>query len=106
MNRTNLIVSGDLACPPSEIYVFRSFTFFARRMCDYDVLVAVPWEYRDTYWNWFKDHSLMDDITDFIDGTKEDVAAIKLSVSRLTCENLHSSLRQIGFNFKKFGEDV
>lgn len=101
MNRKNLLMSGDLACPPSEVYVFRTFTFFARRMCAYDVLVEVPWGFRDTYWNWFKDNSLMDHVEDFVDeGTV--VEAVRFSAPRLTCENLNQSLLGIGFNMKNF----
>ncbi|TXI10792.1 MAG: hypothetical protein E6Q68_07495 [Polynucleobacter sp.] len=101
MNRQNLLLPGDLACPPSEVFVFRSFTFFARRMCDYTILVEVPWEFRDTYWNWFKENYLMDHIEDFV-AQDSQIEAVRFSVPKLTCENLHFSLRKIGFDIRKY----
>lgn len=101
MNRKNLLLSGDLACPPSEVFVFRSFTFFARRMCEYNVLVEVPWDFRDTYWSWFKDNFLLDNIEDFV-AQDTSIEALRFSVPKLTCENLHYSLGKIGFDVRKY----
>lgn len=92
-----LVVSADLACPPSEVYAFRSFTFFAHKYCHYEILATVEdWEYRDTYWEWFKDHYLFDHVKDLIEET--DIPdAVRLTEDRITCENLLSNLRTIGF---------
>lgn len=97
MENRKLIIPGDLSCPPSEVYTFRTFTFFAHRFCEYDVLVTIPWEFRDTYWRWFKDNYLFDHVKDLVEDST-DIQAVKISLSRLTCENLQPCLKSIGFN--------
>lgn len=92
-----IIVSGDLSYPPSEVYTFRTFVFCAKRLCGYTVLVEVPWEYRDTYWAWFKNNWLFDHVDDFIDITAAEPGK-RLSVDRMTCENLNHCLASIGFS--------
>jgi hypothetical protein len=96
-----LLIDADLACPPSEVYTFRSFTLFAACLCDYQNLAEVPnWEFRDTYWRWYKDHDLLDHVYDLVDN--ESVVGVRFSMPRLTCENLNSALQAIGFSFGKW----
>lgn len=97
MERT-LLISADLACPPSETYVFRSFTLFANCFCGYQNLALISdWEHRDTYWRWFKHHNLLDYVKDIVP-SDDSIVGVYFDADRLTCENLASSLDKIGFN--------
>ena len=36
-----LLIAADLACPPNEIYAFRTFTFIANRYCSKDIIPSL-----------------------------------------------------------------
>jgi hypothetical protein len=94
----NLLISADLACPPSELGAFRSLTFFAHRFPPYfHVLSIVPdWGHRDTYWSWFKTHNLFDHVEDLVGPDEVVNNSIVLFRDRITCDNLEACLRSLG----------
>lgn len=103
----NLIVNGELSCPPSEIYAFRTFTFFAKQFCHYEILVKVPWDDRDAFWNWMKHKYLLDHVRDLI--AEEDhhpELGKELILERITCDNLVPVLSSIGLNPKTLATQV
>ena len=88
----NLIIDGNLACPPSETYSFGTICLFAS-IKKYDILVEVPWDYRDFYYSWLKKHYLLDHVCDIIKEGEE--RGRRVFADRLTCENIWRVLESI-----------
>lgn len=94
---TDLLISADLACPPNEVYAFRTFTFIANQYCEFRVFAEIEnWDFRDTYWNWFKERYLLDYVADIITHV-EKPEAYRIKINSLTCDNLNRVLSSIGF---------
>ena len=51
----NLLISGELTAPPSEVSAFRSLTLYATVFKHLDCLVEVPKQEIDFYHKWLKD---------------------------------------------------
>jgi len=91
-----LLIDADLACPPNEIYAFRTFTFVANKYCEFEVLAEINnWEFRDTYWFWFKNNYLLDNVKDIIQ--KGSSTGYTFKAPKITLNNLRESLETIGF---------
>lgn len=90
-----LLINADLACPPNEIYAFRTFTLVANKFCHYEVLAEIEkWEFRDTYYSWFKTHYLFDHVKDIV---PQGELGYKIYAPKLTLNNLRELLNKIGF---------
>lgn len=96
-----LVIPGALIKPPSESYAVRSFTFFAREYCNYDLFLKVPWDSRDSFWIFIKEHFIEEYIEELINEEEENPSKTwELGADVITCDNLHFILMSIGFNGK------
>lgn len=62
----NLLISGELTAPPSEVSAFRSLTLYATVFKHLDCLVEVPREEIDFYHRWLKDKYAYDFVKEIV----------------------------------------
>lgn len=62
----NLLISGELTAPPSEVYAFRSLTLYATIFKKLDCLVEVQLGQTDFYYKWLKDKYAFDFVKEIV----------------------------------------
>ena len=62
----NLLISGELSAPPSEVSAFRSFTLYATIFKHMDCLVEVQKEEVDFYYKWLRQKYALDFVRQFV----------------------------------------
>jgi hypothetical protein len=62
----NLLISGELTAPPSEVSAFRTLTLYATVFKKLDCLVEVQKEEMDFYYKWLKDKYALDFVQQFV----------------------------------------
>ncbi len=86
----NLLISGELTAPPSEVSAFRSLTLYATVFKQLDCLVEVQKEEMDFYYKWLKDKYALDFVKQFV--CVGETSGFRLQYSRikkLTYNNLN-----------------
>lgn len=92
----NLLISGELTAPPSEVGAFRTLTMYATIFKNMDCLVEVSECEIDYYYNWLKNRYAMDYVQQLIYVGEE--CGVKLTfnnVERLTFNNLNDFISMI-----------
>jgi len=86
----NLLISGELTAPPSEVSAFRTLTLYATTIKKLDCLVEVQHGEIDFYYKWLKEKYAMDFIQQFV--TIGEVSGFRLNhtkIKKLTYNNLN-----------------
>ena len=86
----NLLISGELTAPPSEVSAFRTLTLYATVVKKLDCLVEVQPNEIDFYYRWLKEKYAMDFVREFV--TVGEVSGFRLrhdSIKKLTFNNLN-----------------
>lgn len=86
----NLLISGELTAPPSEVSAFRTLTLYATVIKKLDCLVEVKPDEIDFYYRWLKDKYAMDFVKEFV--TIGEASGFRLqhdSIKKLTFNNLN-----------------
>lgn len=86
----NLLISGELTAPPSEVSAFRTLTLYATVIKRLDCLVEVQPGELDFYYHWLKQKYAMDFVRQLV--TVGEVTGFRLkhdSIKKLTFNNLN-----------------
>ena len=62
----NLLISGELTAPPSEVSAFRSLTLYATVFKHLDCLVEVQKDEIDFYYKWLRDKYAYDFVKEIV----------------------------------------
>lgn len=86
----NLIISGELTAPKSEVGAFRSLTLYATVFKSMDCLVECQNEEIDFYYKWLKSNYSYDFVKQMVKKNEETGVIIRYSekVNRITFDNL------------------
>ena len=86
----NLLISGELTAPPSEVSAFRTLTLYATTFKNLDCLVEVQPGEIDYYYHWLKDKYALDFVRQLVYVGEETGFKLKYSnIKRLTYNNLN-----------------
>ena len=82
----NLLISGELTAPPSEVSAFRTVTLYATVFKQLDCLIEVERSEIDFYYKWLKNRYALDFIKQFVSIGEE--RGSRLGIKRITHDNL------------------
>jgi hypothetical protein len=86
----NLLISGELTAPPSEVSAFRTLTLYATTFKQLDCLVEVQRDEIDFYYRWLKDRYALDFVKQIVYTGEEHGFKIQYShIKKLTFNNLN-----------------
>ena len=86
----NLLISGELTAPPSEVSAFRNLTLYATTFKNLDCLVEVQPSEIDYYYHWLKDKYALDFVRQLVYVGEETGFKLQYShIKRLTYNNLN-----------------
>jgi len=86
---SKLIIESNLCEPPSEIYLFRDITLYAKTYIFDDILLKCKQGTRTMYWNWLKSYGAHDFISYLIrDFENEEGFCIANSKSNLNIDRI------------------
>ena len=92
----NLIISGELSAPPSEVMAFRDVTLYATIFRNMDCLVEVSREDFDFYYSWLKRTGSWDFVCQMVDIGEESGIVLKYDViDKITFNNLRDVIGMI-----------
>ena len=86
----NLLISGELTAPPSEVSAFRTLTLYATVFKKLDCLIEVQDGEVDFYYRWLKEKYAMDFVREFV--TVGEASGFRLNhekIKKLTYNNLN-----------------
>jgi hypothetical protein len=86
----NLLISGELTAPPSEVSAFRTLTLYATTFKKLDCLVEVQCGEVDFYYKWLREKCAMDFVQAFV--TIGEAPGFRLNhekIKKLTYNNLN-----------------
>lgn len=86
----NLLISGELTAPPSEVSAFRTLTLYATTFKKLDCLVEVQEGEIDFYYHWLRNKYAMDFVRQLV--TVGEVSGFRLDhekIKKLTYNNLN-----------------
>jgi hypothetical protein len=95
----NLIISGELTVPSSEVAAFRTLTLYATIFKRLDCLVECKNEEIDLYYHWLKNNWSYDFVEAMVRIDEEKGIKIRQSkyVDRLTFNNLDQFVRSLEY---------
>lgn len=86
----NLLISGELTAPPSEVSAFRTLTLYATVFRKLNCLVEVQPGQVDFYYRWLKDKYAMDFVEELVIVGEANGFRLKYeSIKKLTYNNLN-----------------
>jgi len=86
----NLLISGELTAPPSEVSAFRTLTLYATTFKKLDCLVEVQPSQIDYYYHWLKDTYALDFVKQLVYVGEEKGFKLQYNlIKRLTYNNLN-----------------
>jgi hypothetical protein len=86
----NLLISGELTAPPSEVSAFRTLTLYATTFKNLDCLVEVQPSEIDYYYHWLKNKYALDFVKQLVCVGEETGFKLQYShIKRLTYNNLN-----------------
>jgi len=86
----NLLISGELTAPPSEVGAFRDLTFYATIFKHLDCLVEVEKGEEDYYYNWLRDKYAFDFVKQIVYTGEECGARLHYNrIKKITFNNLN-----------------
>lgn len=95
----NLIISGELVIPPSEVAAFRTLTLYATTFKHLDCLVECRAEEIDLYYSWLKRKWSYDFVRGMV--KIDEVRGIKIRhskyIDRLTFNNLDQFVKSLEY---------
>lgn len=92
----NLLISGELSAPPSEVSAFRTLTLYATIFKHMDCLVEVQKEEIDYYYNWLRNKYAMDFVRQFVILGEETGYRLQYSsIKKITYNNLDNLISVI-----------
>lgn len=95
----NLIISGELTVPSSEVAAFRTLTLYATTFKGLDCLVECKKDEIDLYYHWLKNNWSYDFVEAMVRIDEEKGIKIRQSkyVDRLTFNNLGQFIKSIEY---------
>lgn len=92
----NLLISGELSAPPSEVSAFRSLTLYATIFKHMDCLVEVQKEEVDFYYKWLRNKYALDFVRQFVIlGEEKGYRLEYASIHKITYNNLDALISVI-----------
>jgi len=92
----NLLISGELTAPPSEVGAFRDLTLYATIFRHLDCLVEVERGEADYYYNWLKNKYAFDFVREIVYIGEERGARLHYrSIRRITFNNLSDLITMV-----------
>jgi len=92
----NLLISGELTAPPSEVGAFRDLTFYATIFRHLDCLVEVEQGEVDYYYNWLRNKYAFDFVKEIVYIGEESGARLHHnSIKRITFNNLSDLITMV-----------
>ena len=86
----NLLISGELTAPPSEVSAFRSLTLYATVFKNLDCLVEVDRQEIDFYYKWLRDKYAYDFVKQMVYRGEEQGFRLQYgNIKKLTYNNLN-----------------
>jgi len=95
----NVIINSVLTAPPSEVYAFRTLTFYATIFHHYDCLIETNKDEIDFYYKWLKNKYCLDFVKQFVYTNQEHGIRINEKVcDRITFNNLNHLIGILRFD--------
>lgn len=92
----NLLISGELSAPPSEVSAFRTLTLYATMFKHMDCLVEVKKEEVDFYYKWLRNKYALDFVKQFVVlGEEKGYRLQYSSIHKITYNNLDTLISVI-----------
>ena len=95
----NLIISGELTVPSSEVAAFRTLTLYATTFKHLDCLVECKKDEIDLYYHWLKSNCSYDFVEAMVKIDEEKGIKIRQSkyIDRLTFNNLGQFIKSLEY---------
>lgn len=92
----NLLISGELSAPPSEVSAFRTLTLYATIFKHMDCLIEVQKEEIDYYYKWLRNKYALDFVRQFVVlGEEKGYRLQYSSIQKITYNNLDTLISVI-----------